>query len=69
MKSNERKLLEYLQENKRITRTECWEKLKFFHLPARIFDLKSKGHCIDTKIQQDGKRKETVYIYCQTGLA
>lgn len=69
MKSDEQRFLQTLQENMRITRTECWEELKFFHPPARIYDLKSKGHCIDTEIHQDEKRKETVYIYCQTGLA
>ena len=63
MKSDEQRLLEYLKENRRITRAECWEKLGCFNLPARIYDLKAKGHLIYTEWGRNETKRWAIYVY------
>lgn len=62
-KSDEERLLDYLKENKRITRAECYEKLGFFNLPGRIYDLKTRGHLIETDFEKNDRTRWAVYTY------
>lgn len=43
------RLLEYLQEHRRINPLEAWRKLGIYRLGARVFDLRAAGHTIHSE--------------------
>ena len=63
MKTDEQRLLEYIHENRTITRAEGWDKLGFFNLPARVYDLKAKGHLIHTEWGKNETKRWAIYVY------
>ena len=42
------RILEYLKEGKTLTRLNAWDKLGILEAPARISELRGKGHQIHT---------------------
>ena len=48
--SQQDRLLNHLQEGKTLTRLESWELLGILEAPARISELRAKGHDIKTKM-------------------
>ncbi len=48
MKTQNERLLNWLESGLSITRLEGWDKLGIIELPARISELKFKGHAIIT---------------------
>jgi hypothetical protein len=43
------RILEYLKEGKTLTRLNAWDQLGILEAPARISELRSKGHSINSK--------------------
>ena len=44
------RLLDHLEQGKTITRVNAWEVLGILEAPARICELRQKGHKIDTEM-------------------
>jgi hypothetical protein len=42
------RILEYLKEGKTLTRLNAWDQLGILEAPARISELRNKGHNIQT---------------------
>jgi hypothetical protein len=42
------RILEYLKEGKTLTRLNAWDNLGILEAPARISELRNKGHQIQT---------------------
>lgn len=42
------RILEYLKEGKTLTRLNAWDNLGILEAPARISELRNKGHNIQT---------------------
>ena len=61
MKSQNKQILEYLKNGNSITPIEALNLFGSFRLGARIFDLKEKGHKIDTELVKDGRKKYAKY--------
>jgi hypothetical protein len=61
--SQGKRILEFLETGQTLKRTECWEKLGILEAPARISELRAKGHDIKTKlIKIKNRYGETVRI-------
>jgi hypothetical protein len=48
--NQQERILAYLQEGNKLTRLESWSKLGVLEAPARISELRAKGHAIKTKM-------------------
>ena len=46
--TQQERILEYLKEGKTLTRLNAWDNLGILEAPARISELRSKGHQIQT---------------------
>lgn len=44
------RILSYLMDGKTLTRLNSWEELGILEAPARISELRAKGHRIETKM-------------------
>lgn len=55
MKTQNQRLLEYLQDGNRIDPLSAWSILGIYRLGARVFDLRRAGHYIvdETKVVQN----------------
>jgi len=49
MKSQNKRLLEYLQKGSNINPLDSWKLLGIYRLSARIFDLRADGYKIETE--------------------
>ena len=58
--SQEKKLLEYLTANYHVDPITSFIKLGIYRLAARIYDLRRKGHIIDS---MKDPQKNTYYVY------
>ena len=48
--TQQERILEYLQAGNTLTRLNAWEQLGILEAPARISELRTKGHLIKTKM-------------------
>lgn len=48
--SQQDRILAYLQEGRTLTRLNSWEQLGILEAPARISELRAKGHQIHTRM-------------------
>ena len=48
--TQQERILTYLQTGKVLTRLNSWSELGILEAPARISELRAKGHRIDTKM-------------------
>lgn len=63
MKTQNKRLLERLQEGKRVDPLSAWSVLGIYRLSARIHDLREEGHKIETeRIQVKNKFNETITV-------
>jgi hypothetical protein len=46
--TQQERILEYLKEGKTLTRLNAWDQLGILEAPARISELRNKGHNIQT---------------------
>lgn len=46
--TQQERILEYLKEGKTLTRLNAWDNLGILEAPARISELRNKGHNIQT---------------------
>jgi len=46
--TQQERILEYLKEGKTLTRLNAWDNLGILEAPARISELRNKGHQIQT---------------------
>ncbi len=48
--TQQERILDYLQSGNTLTRLNAWEQLGILEAPARISELRTKGHAIKTKM-------------------
>jgi hypothetical protein len=48
--TQQERILDYLQAGNVLTRLNAWEQLGILEAPARISELRTKGHTIKTKM-------------------
>lgn len=49
MKTQNQRLIDYLESGKKITSLQAWKVLGFSYLPARVKDVKDMGYPIKSK--------------------
>ncbi len=59
--TQEIQILNYLKTGKKLSPLEALKKFGCFRLGARIFDLKQKGHSIDTAFKTKNKKTFAEY--------
>lgn len=72
MDTQNKELLEYLQDHGSITPLEALSKLGIYRLSARIFDLRQDGHRIETNMVEEKDRRGRrcrVSVYTYLGRA
>tara|TARA_R110001592_G_scaffold147583_2_gene372050 strand:+ start:1108 stop:1311 length:204 start_codon:yes stop_codon:yes gene_type:complete len=61
--TQQKRILHWLQAGHRLTRLNAWNDLGVLEAPARISELRSKGHLIKTKmVAVESRYGETVKI-------
>ena len=48
--SQQKRILNYLEQGNELTRLNCWEQLGILEAPARISELRAEGHKIHTEM-------------------
>lgn len=62
METQNKLILKYLQEHKRITPLDALREFGCFRLAARIYDLRSAGHSIITQYVTENDKTYAEYV-------